>query len=230
MATPVLKKMNPGGSSRDCLRLPVKVGILVFVMAALLFVLIASHVVAEGALTQTDIQLAQWLHAHHTPMLTQGLLLFTHLHDPIVISVVAGLIALVMIWKKHWVAMWAFLLGVQGGMLLNLLAKQAFHRARPSFDDPLVTLTTYSFPSGHVVASTVFYGVLAACVIPQPSKGRAVWMLLGALAMIMLVAFSRMYLGAHYLSDVLAAFLEGVAWLALCLVMIQTYRLYGKKN
>ncbi|MGP1717381.1 MAG: phosphatase PAP2 family protein [Methylophilus sp.] len=213
------------------LRLHLTVGILVLAVAGLLFGLIAANVVSGGALTIIDVQLAQWLHTNSTPALTEILLVVTHLHDPLVISPVAILIALYFIWKKQWYAMWAVVLGIQGGMLLNLLAKQAFHRARPSFDDPLVTLTTYSFPSGHVVASTVFYGVLVALLISQTrSWRRAVYILMTAFAMVVLVAFSRMYLGAHYLSDVLAAFLEAIAWLALCLMAVQSYRVHHAKK
>lgn len=209
------------------LRLRLTVGILVMVIAGALFGLIAENVIGNGALTIVDVQLAQWLHAHSTPALTQALLVVTHLHDPLVISPVAILITLTLIWIKRWYAAMAVLLVVQGGMLLNLLAKQAFHRSRPLFDDPIVTLTTYSFPSGHVVASTVFYGVLAALLVSHtPSWRRAFCILLTALAMVLLVAFSRMYLGAHYLSDVLAAFLEGIIWLVFCLTAIQIYRDY----
>lgn len=214
-------------SARGFPGLHLTVGIVVLAIAGLLFALVAGHVVNGGALAIIDVQLAQWLHEHSRPRLTQCLLALTHLHDPIVISVVAALITLYFIWKKRWYAALAVLLVVQGGMLLNLLAKQAFHRARPSFENPLVTLTTYSFPSGHVVASTVFYGVLAALLISQTTSWRrACCIALTVLAMVVLVAFSRMYLGAHYLSDVLAGFLEAIAWLALCLTAIQAYRGY----
>jgi undecaprenyl-diphosphatase len=152
------------------------------------------------------------------------------LHDPWVISSVATLITLFLAWKKRCYAALATLLVVQGGMLLNLLAKQTFHRARPSFENPLVILTTYSFPSGHVVASTVFYGVIAALLISQThSRSRVAFILLIATAMIVLVAFSRLYLGAHYLSDVMAALLEAIAWLVLCLTAIQIYRIYQQR-
>ncbi|WP_198026916.1 phosphatase PAP2 family protein [Polaromonas glacialis] len=104
------------------------------------------------------------------------------------------------------------------GMLLNVLMKYAFHRARPSFDDPLLALTTYSFPSGHVAGATLFYGVMAAVVISRTAAWRwRVMAVLAAITMVALVALTRMYLGVHYLSDVLAAFAEGVAWLTLCL-------------
>lgn len=213
------------------LRLQLTVGIIVLAIAGLLFGLIAENVVHGGALTIVDVHFAQWLHERSTPLLTQILRVVTHLHDPLVLSPIAILIAFTLIWTKRWYAMWTVLLGIQGGMLLNLLAKQAFHRARPSFENPLVTLTTYSFPSGHVVASTVFYGVLATLLIVQtPSWRRACYILLAALAMVVLVAFSRIYLGAHYLSDVLAAFLEGIAWLALCFTAIESYRVNSEEH
>lgn len=203
----------------------ITVSVTLLIIAGSLFGLIAGNVVSGGWLVMVDVELAQWLHERARPVLTQCLLMLTNLHDPWIISPVAALIALVFIWKKHWDAVLAVLLGVEGGMLLNLLAKQAFHRARPTFEHPLLTLTTYSFPSGHVVASTLFYGVLAALWISEkPSWARAFYTLLPASTMIVLVAFSRMYLGAHYLSDVLAAFLEAVAWLALCFTVIQTLR------
>ncbi|MFD1123354.1 phosphatase PAP2 family protein [Methylophilus flavus] len=211
---------------QQSLRLYLIISIIVLLSAGTLFALIAENVVSAGALTITDVNLAQWLHERSTPLLTHFLLVVTHLHDPLVLSSFAALIAIYFMWKQRWYAMWAVVLGVEGGMLLNLLAKQVFHRARPSFDHPLVTLTTYSFPSGHVVASTVFYGVLAALLISQAHSWRRTFcILLIAFCLVVLVAFSRMYLGAHYLSDVLAAFLEGIAWLALCFTVIQNYRL-----
>lgn len=109
-------------------------------------------------------------------------------------------------------------------MLLNVLMKYAFHRARPSFDDPLLVLTTYSFPSGHVAGATLFYGVVAAMLISRTAAWRwRVMVVLAAITMVALVALTRVYLGVHYLSDVLAAFAEGVAWLALCLTGLHTY-------
>lgn len=213
-------------SPRDYQRLR-RLGFILLASAGTLFALIAENVVNAGALTIIDREVAQWLHAHSTTMLTQCLLVITHLHDPWVLSSVAGIITLYYIWKRRWYAALSVLLVVQGAMLLNLLAKHAFQRTRPNFDDPLVTLATYSFPSGHVVASTVFYGTLVALLISQkPALCRAVYILPIAFAMVILVAFSRMYLGAHYLSDVLAAFLEAMIWIVLCLTSTYNYRDY----
>lgn len=216
--TPLFTHSEERYSSRDYQWLR-RLGFILLTSAGALFALIAENVVNGGALTIVDQEIAQWLHAHSTTMLTQCLLVITHLHDPWVLSPVAGIITLYYIWKKRWYAALSVFLVVQGAMLLNLLAKHAFQRARPTFDDPLITLATYSFPSGHVVASTVFYGTLVVLLISQkPALHRAVYILPIAFAMVILVAFSRMYLGAHYLSDVLAAFLEAMIWVVLCLI------------
>ena len=124
--------------------------------------------------------------------------------------------------------MWllTLLMAVPGGMLLNVLLKSVFQRARPHFDDPLLILDSYSFPSGHTVAATLFYGVLAAYLISLPGMrwGRRLAAALSAVLMVALVALSRVYLGVHYLSDVLAGAAEGCAWLTVCVTASASLR------
>lgn len=114
---------------------------------------------------------------------------------------------------------------IYGGMLLNVWLKAVFQRARPHFDDPLLVIDSYSFPSGHTMAATVFYGALAAIIFTRVTDWR--WrcvIIFGATFMIALVGFTRIYLGVHYLSDVAAAMIEGAAWLTISLTAFQTVR------
>lgn len=213
-------RLSPDGY----LGLQLTAGGLILLGASWLFGGIAEDVVTGDPLTIVDWQLAQWFHAHSTPFLTQAMLAVTYIHDPVPITVAAVLMAVHLASRKNWY--WLACLGVAVplGMLLNVLMKYAFHRARPSFDNPLVVLTTYSFPSGHVAGSTLLYGVVAALLLSRINVWRwRVVIVLAAIAMVALVALARMYLGAHYLSDVLAAFAEAVAWLTLCLTGIRTY-------
>ena len=87
-----------------------------------------------------------------------------------------------------------------------------FHRARPTLEHPLVELPSYSFPSGHALGGTVFYGF--AAVLLWSYVAPKVWRVVIAtvvIVLVLMVGFSRVYLGAHYPTDVLAGFLEGVA-------------------
>jgi undecaprenyl-diphosphatase len=98
-----------------------------------------------------------------------------------------------------------------GALLLNWLLKLAFHRSRP---DPFfgVDPETFSFPSGHVLFSTCFYGALALVLAsnrpPRPALGVI------AAALVCSIGWSRVYLGVHYPTDVAAGFFIAVSWLA----------------
>jgi undecaprenyl-diphosphatase len=133
--------------------------------------------------------------------------------------------ALLVAWMRRWHWLLALALVVPGGALLNELMKIAFQRARPKFDAPILALTSYSFPSGHTMIATLLYGFLAVFVV-QVVHGRR-WRVAAVLAsagLVALVGLSRIYLGAHYLSDVLAAAAAGVVWLVLCLTAVETLR------
>lgn len=193
-------------------------GLLVFVVMTLTLGEIAEDVRDREPLTIADVRFSNWLHTNGSPPLTKAMWIFTSLHASVVVCTVAVLIGLYL-WRRRrhfWVvALW---LSVFGGLLLNKFLKLVFHRARPQFRDTVQSLSSYSFPSGHTMIATVFYGALAVFVIGQIKN----WPLrilsaVLALMLILLVAFSRIYLGAHYLSDVLAAMAEGFAWIALSL-------------
>ncbi|MDP9124332.1 MAG: phosphatase PAP2 family protein [Pseudomonadota bacterium] len=121
-------------------------------------------------------------------------------------------------WRRcgHLDAGVRLLLVVPAGMLLNVLVKVAIHRVRP--DWALVDLPrSFSFPSGHVAETTVFYGSLALETIARGGrKIRRLAVALGAMTMIALVASSRIILGVHFLSDCVGAAGEGALWLAAC--------------
>jgi len=126
-------------------------------------------------------------------------------------------IALILILKKSWAWLSIFVVTMAGVGLLNVLLKDLFHRHRPVFENPLVTLNDYGFPSGHTMGVTVLCGFLALffATLVRSTISRIAIFLTAAL-IITLVGLSRMYLGAHYLSDVSGAFAAGVCWLGFC--------------
>ena len=189
-----------------------------FALAGGLFFAIAWNVGASSSLVALDARIAQWLHAHGQAGLVAFMLAVTHLHSTPGIIAGSALFGAVLARLRHWLWLLTLAAAVSGAMLLNLALKGAYERARPHFDDPLVTLGTYSFPSGHTTAAVAFYGVMAAFLVSRfyDRRLRAA-IVASAIVMIALVAFSRLYLGAHYLSDVLAAVCSSTAWLVLCL-------------
>jgi membrane-associated phospholipid phosphatase len=212
----VPEAQNPSGEAR--LAIQIGIGAVLLIAAAWLFGSIAEDVVTGDRLTLQDERVAQWLHLHASVGVTRWMLLVSQLHSTLAMAFYTSIAGILAFRKRQWRRMSTLALCMVGGMILNVLMKLAFHRARPDFADPILTLTTYSFPSGHVAASTIFYGLGVVWVFGQT---RAVhWRVLAvttAVVAISLVAFSRIYLGVHYLSDVGAAFAEGVAWLAVCL-------------
>ena len=189
----------------------------VFAGAMALFAMVAADLLLHGPLTSADPAISSWFHAHMQPALTAFLFFFTHLHSTIGLLAMSAGIALFLAstGRLRWVP-W-LLLTVQGGQALNVLMKDTFQRPRPHFDHPLVSLATYSFPSGHAAGSTVFWGF--ACVLAWSWPARPSIRTLVAVAavlMVVLTCLSRVYLGAHYPSDVLAGVCEGVAWVGVC--------------
>jgi undecaprenyl-diphosphatase len=204
-------------------------GVLLLLLAAWIFGSIADQVIgastALGWIHRLDIDLAHYLQAQATPMLTGVMLVITHVHGIIGMCVLGVLLCCYFAWKKSYDWLLAAALTIPGGLLLNLLMKYTFVRARPSSEDAILTLATYSFPSGHTAAATLLYGLIAAylvCLTPRHGVRGAI--IAFAVLMVALVGASRVYLGVHYASDVLAAVAESCGWLAICITASSTLR------
>jgi undecaprenyl-diphosphatase len=189
-----------------------------FLLALGIFMTIAWNVAAHAPLVVLDAKVATWFHEHASERMTSVMLAISAAHGLGAVSLWSVTFAVLLARVREWYWILTLTLAVAGGMLVNVMLKNAYERARPHFDDPMVTLGTYSFPSGHTAASTVFYGVLAAFLVSRhrdPRRRAAIVMV--AVVAVVLVAISRMYLGAHYLSDVAAAAASSTFWLVVCL-------------
>ena len=189
-----------------------------FLLAGVLFIAVAWNVAAHAPVLGLDAAVMAWLNTRRTVALTTVMLAITHTHSLAAIAAWSVVFAAVLARMREWYWILTLALAVGGGMALNVLLKLTYERARPAMDDPIVTLQTFSFPSGHTAASTVFYGVLAAFLVTRLRRRR--WrstVVAGAVAAVALVAASRVYLGAHFPSDVIAAASWSTAWLVLCL-------------
>ena len=215
----LLRFLQARFSREGSLGLYLTLAILLLLAASWLFAAIAEDVASGDPITVVDVRFSDWLHARPVPSVTKLMLVVSDLHSNWWIAIIT--LAVSAYW---WIngfrnRVLIFISAIFGGMLLNQILKHVFLRARPQFDHPILTLTTYSFPSGHTLIATVFYGAVAWLILSRSNEWR--WRFVAVaipLLMVPLVGFSRVYLGAHYLSDVLGAMAEGAAWLTFCLI------------
>ena len=212
-------RLSPGGY----FGLEMTLGILAFTGAAWLLGGVTEDVVSGDPLTLFDLRAERWFYAHQVPWLTSVMSAVSRWHEWRPVSIATFVLALFLVWRRQWYWLVAVACAIPGGTALNTLLKLVLHRARPNLTELAATLRTYSFPSGHTVAATLFYGFIAVYLASLVSAWRwRVLAVLGAMLMVFFVALSRVYLGVHYVSDVLAAMAEGIAWLALCLIALST--------
>ena len=170
-------------------------------------------------LAGTDQQIASWFHAHLTGTFVALLRAFSQPGSSEWVAIALILVVLFFSWRRAWSAVVTLIVAVPGGMLLNELLKLAVQRHRPYLEGPFVDWNGYSFASGHTIGATLLYGQLALFLLPliksKHWQGLTVCL---ATALVLLVGFSRIALGAHYLSDVLAAIFFGIVWLMVCVI------------
>jgi len=173
----------------------------------------------------TDHEVAPWFHQRLTPAFVAVLRAFTDFGSGEWIGIVVFALVLFFAWKRWWPSLVTLIVAVPGGMLLNEWVKILVHRQRPFLDGPFVDWSGYSFASGHTVGATLLYGQLLLFILPcLKARHWRLFSILSAISLVALVGFSRIALGAHFLTDVLAAILFGIIWLALCVVLSRPIR------
>lgn len=201
------------------------IGTFIFVGAAWLFGGITEDLITGDPLTLIDELISEWFRSHPTPRFIMGMHFASELASTAAVASLFALMSCVLLWQRRWYWLLGLVLVVPGGMLLNVLLKELFGRARPAWADPLMALADHSFPSGHTMMATIIYGFVATCLMLRIASWP--WRFFIAtmtILLVFLVALSRMFLGAHYLSDVLAAMAAGMAWLVFCLTAVETLR------
>lgn len=172
-----------------------------------------------------DRGIALWFHNHLTPSFVSVLRGITEFGSSEWIALVLSIAVLFFIFKRWWPSLITLVIAVPGGMLLNELVKILVHRHRPFDDGWFVDWSGYSFASGHTIGATLLYGQIALFLIPLIKSRRGQILLFSAATLVVgLVGFSRIALGAHYLTDVLGGMFFGMMWLTLCLLIVRPFR------
>lgn len=134
------------------------------------------------------------------------------------------LIALWLLWRRlprlaTFVVLTALL-----SSLLNSVVKELVDRARPVLPDPVSHANGLSFPSGHAQAAVVGYGILILVFLPALREPWRRVAIAGAALMVLTIGFSRVALGVHYMSDVAAGYILGLAWLVAMTAVFSAWR------
>jgi len=184
------------------------------------FVYLAKEMMRPNSQT-LDISLSSLVYGLRTPWLTQIMIFITGLGAEFTIAA-AILICSILIWEKHRQEGILFVITFISGLAANTVIKMLFQRPRPIIA-PLIVETSYSFPSGHTMNAIIFYGLFAYLTFHfTGNKPISRIVILCSIVLIGLIGFSRVYLGVHYPSDVLAGYLAGLCWLITAILIRKT--------
>lgn len=172
--------------------------------------------VFEGETKNFDESVRNFVHGFAAPPLTAAMKFFTYLGSPLSLTILGVIVIAAFFYLKHKRAVALFLITMAGEVALNLAFKMFFGRVRPEpfFDFPLPA--SYGFPSGHAFGSLCFFGILAWLTTARTQNKiakAAIWS--AAVIIIFLIGLSRVYLGVHYPSDVLAGYAAGLFWVVI---------------
>jgi membrane-associated phospholipid phosphatase len=201
-------------------------GLLVGLVAAVsAFAHLTEDYLTGDPIVRWDVHFARWLHVHASDPLVRVFDAITLGGNAAVLFVLVAAIGIVLLRRARPSEAAVIALACGGAVLVNALLKLIFHRPRPEL--AFVHLDTYSFPSGHAAVSTATFTTIAFLLARRYRTVRARALIVVATALaIILVGFSRLYLGAHYLSDVLAGISFGFAWAMVCLL---AYTVWGER-
>lgn len=189
----------------------------IFGLSVVGFSKLAEDVSTEDPIVSFDSSVAIWFHEHAIRVATGLMGAITELGGTRVLTLVTFVATALLMRARRFSHAALMVAALVGGQALNWLLKTLFERPRPSFGDPITTAAGFSFPSGHAMVSLTVYGALAFVIAARVRSPRLRAGVAGlALGLVLSIGLSRVYLGVHYVSDVLAAYTAGMAWLMLC--------------
>ncbi len=211
------RKINPHLSS---LIATVGIGGLALCLFLLFIVAQLSEEVLEKEAFAFDKSFLFWLHQWANPTLDQIMLRITQLGNPSIIIIVATITLSVLLWKHHRQEANIFLLACLGTLSLTTGMKLFFAKSRPQFWTQRISESSFSFPSGHALGSAVLYGFIAYLLSHRyPKFSQLIYCF--TVIIIALIGLSRLYLGVHWPTDIIAGYSIGFLWLIVCITLLK---------
>lgn len=196
-----------------------------FLLAGLAFPAFVLALLAEDVWTHEgfawDRPIQRWAHALASPGLTHVMVWITRLGYPWGVVPASLLLFVILLFRRRVRPAAFFAVAVLGAVALELMGKLLFHRVRPHLWSSPAPAYGYSFPSGHATLSSAF--VASLILLSWPTLMRWPVLLLGSV-FALLVGFSRVYLGVHFPSDIVAGWTLSLAW------VVGAWYLIGRKT
>ncbi len=197
-------------------------GVFATLIFVFLFFGVLQDYIGKEALIEADLRVINLVQIFRSPGFNNAMLAVTDLGkgNVVVLGAILLVIALALLKKWRYLSMLVF--SVAGGEGFVWVIKHLVKRPRPPLINALVSETSYSFPSGHAFVAVAFYGLLAYLLI-RWAKNRLVQtaIFFSAVFLIAAIGFSRIYLGAHWPSDVFASYASGFAWITIIITALE---------
>ena len=218
-------RKSGGMQSPDFLMRHPVFSVTIILLGIMIFGILAYFVVQKGSLVKWDLDVANRMHAValSSPEWIKNVMLagdYLGKQGYIATGVILGLYFLI---KRFWKELFMVIVLYAGQVILFLSLGNLFARPRPVFTENIGIVISYpSFPSGHMMSAVIMFGLLAYFIVPKISSwaGKAAAILLAVL-FVFFIGYSRFFMGAHYITDIIAGTALGVAWVTLVILSIE---------
>ena len=207
----------------EYLGLHLTIGFLVSLAGLWLFAGVTEDVIHHDPLTKFDLAFVTWTRAHTTRLGDKIFTFVSLIGSPVAMAVVGAGGALLVVLRRKWLVLAAWVAAFAGAGLLSLILKIIIHRPRPPGAAAFLHGETFSFPSGHALGSLVGYGMLAYVIGSTWIEGASarLRLIVATAVLVVAIGISRLYLGVHYFSDVVGGYAAGLLWLSACISGLQ---------
>lgn len=208
----------------------------IIVLLALIFVVLGINVFIELTDTLTTDKLAyydnaitEYVVSYRSPALTSYFKLVTEIGDVtgyIIVIIIVAIVSLVVL--KKWKYILQIFIVMVISSLSNLVLKRFINRSRPTIEH-LVIVESLSYPSGHAMAAMSFYGFLMYLFYKMKMNAFIKYLGMILIAILILsIGLSRIYLGVHYPSDIIAGFIAGIIWVVFCILVFNIIEVFRR--
>lgn len=197
-------------------------GFFLAVLALWLFAILAYDILAQESFT-FDKEILLSLRELRSPLLDLVMLGFTYIGEPMVLLLGCLVLSIWLLYREERSQATVLVIAGVGAVVLNNLLKILFGRARPELWERIVDVGRYSFPSGHAMISFVILGMISYLLSSKFPQWRG-WIIGLTLILVAGIGLSRLYLGVHWPTDIVAGYAAGLVWLLSCIFSLQVWQ------